>query len=379
MRRRCLTFTACLWLWVGCYAQDAFRYRTLPSSYSNSQAATQFHNTAVNDNTSAFDLTTALPQGYVKDGSVDYTSQLQSAINTHSVVKMPNFPVMVNDAGISLKSNSTVTFQPNSALVLQPTGKPKYAILRMLNVQHVKVYNPVIIGDRDKHNGNAGEWGMGIDIRSSDDISIYNPRVSKCWGDGIYIGQAEKMNANTNIAIYNALVDNNRRNGITIGSVKGLKLIQPVVSNTSGTLPMAGIDIEPNSSADAVDNVTIDRPITFNNEKYGIVIGLSRLPGPDQKQVNITINKHTDDGSGSAFWMGGTDARYTAADKPLAGSIQVLDPVWKNNAMPFKGAKTYDFAPPCKFRNISIQKPGSNNEVEKLKRMQANKKNLDIE
>ncbi|SHM85246.1 Right handed beta helix region [Chitinophaga jiangningensis] len=379
MRRRCFAFAATLALWMGCYAQDIFQYKPLPGTYSNLSAAGRYRTEAASLTGGAYDLTKALPAGYVKDGSVDYTTALQNALNTNKVVKMPNFPVLINDNGLLLKSNSTVIFQPNSSLVLQSSNKGKYAMLKMLNVQNVKLYNPVLVGDKDHHSGNGGEWGMGIDVRSSDNINIYHPQVSKCWGDGIYIGQADKSKPNTNVNIYYANVDNNRRNGITIGSVKGLKLINPVVSNTSGTLPMAGIDIEPNSSAEQIDDILIDNPVTFNNAKYGLVVGLGRLPGPDQKQVNITINKHLDDGSGIAFWMGGMDGKYTAADKPLAGNIQVIDPVWKNNSNAFKSSRNYEFAPKCKFKNISIQKPGSNNEVDKLKKAQANKKNLEIE
>ncbi|NIG55227.1 hypothetical protein [Chitinophaga sp. Cy-1792] len=380
MYKRCLVFVVSITVWMGCYAQDSFRYRQLPAAYSIVSAGASNASQAMGAAAgSAFDATSVLPAGYVKDGSVDYTQQLQSAIDGHNVVKMPNFPVMINDRGIQLKSNSSLIFQSNSKLVLQGTDKGKYAMLKLLNVQHVNIYSPVLVGDKDNHKGTSGEWGMGIDIRGSSDVNIYHPQVSKCWGDGLYIGQAGKDNTNNNINIYYASMDDNRRNGITIGSVKGLKLIKPVVSNTSGTLPMCGIDIEPNSSNDMIDDIDIDQPVTYNNGKYGLVIGLARLPGPLQKQVNITINKHTDDGSPTGFWMGGTEATYTPADKPLAGNIQVIDPVWKNNSMPFKGGRTYDMAPPSKFRNVSIMKQGGINEVDKIKRAQANKKNLEID
>ncbi|WP_161596708.1 right-handed parallel beta-helix repeat-containing protein [Chitinophaga vietnamensis] len=366
-------------VYIGCEAQQAFNYRKIPAGYISKSGLDAYRKEADGIAATAFDLTSALPQGYVKDGSVDYTDQLQTALSAHTNVVMPDFPVMVNDKGLQLKSNSNVVFRPHSAIILQPTDKKKYAILSIREADNVKVYFPVITGDRDQHKGSEGEWGMGIDIRSANNVTLVNPVVSKCWGDGICIGQSVKTKVPNNISIYNAVVDYNRRNGITVGCVKGLKIVKPVVANTSGTLPMSGIDIEPNGSWEMIDDVLIDQPLTFNNAKCGIVIGLSRLPGAQPKDVNITINKHMDDGSNVGFWMGGTDASYAQGLVPLKGSIQVIDPVWKNNATPFRGAKTYDFAPVSKFKNISIMKAGSNNEVEKLKRQQSNKKNLEIE
>src|ERR1700740_1030002 len=60
--------------------------------------------------TSAYNVQNALPSGYVTDGSVDYTSFIQNAVSQHSSVVFPGFPIMVNDAGINIGSNKTLTF-----------------------------------------------------------------------------------------------------------------------------------------------------------------------------------------------------------------------------------------------------------------------------
>src|SRR3546814_5224551 len=98
--------------------------------------------------------------------------------------------------------------------------------------------------------------------------SIYNPKISFCWGDGIYIAKKGVNNAR-NIVIEDAHCDRNRRNGISIISVDGLKLIRPRISNSDGTRPMAGIDIEPNTVEDNINDISIVNPITINNRKIG--------------------------------------------------------------------------------------------------------------
>ncbi|PSL44903.1 parallel beta helix pectate lyase-like protein [Chitinophaga niastensis] len=375
-----ITLTCLCLVFLGSDAQPGFVYRKLPVGYTANIGLDAFAKEATGIASTAFDLTSVLPAGYSKDGTVDYTTQLQQGIDTHTEVVFPDFPVLVNDKGLLLKNNSNAVFRKHSALLLQPTDKKNYSVLNIIDVENVKVYFPVIAGDRKNHKGNEGEWGMGLSIRGSKNVTIIHPVVTDCWGDGIYIGQSAKTKAvSSNITIYNAALDNNRRNGISIISVNGLKLIRPVVSNSNGTLPMSGIDIEPNDSWALVNNIEMDHPVTFNNAKYGVVIGLDRLPGSDARDVNITINGHLDDGSSVGFWLGGSKDTYAKGTIPLKGSIQVIDPVWKNNVTPFKGYRTYDFAPQCKFRNVSIQKAGSTDEVKKLKLQQGNKKNLEIQ
>lgn len=374
-----ISFSLCM-AFLGCDAQQEFTYRQLPAGYMSNASRASFQKDADAVAATAFDLTAVLPPGYQKDGRTDYTTQLQQGINAHTNVVFPDFPVMINDNGLLLKSNSNVVFRKNSALVLKPTNRRNFFMMGIHDAENVKVYFPVITGDRKAHLGNDGEWGMGLSIRGASNVTVINPVISSCWGDGIYIGQSTATKKIPfNITINNAVLDNNRRNGISIIAVNQLKLIRPVVSNTNGTPPMSGIDVEPNDSDALVDNIQMDHPVTFNNGKYGIVIGLDRLPGATARDVNIQISNHLDDGSSTAFWLGGSKDSYKKGTVPLSGNIQVTDPVWKNNITPFKGYKTYDFAPMSKFRNISVEKNGSKADVQKLKLQHSNKKNLEID
>jgi hypothetical protein len=379
-----------------CTGQTKFDYKSLPKAYQTGDSP-EFRKEATGLMGKAFDLTSLLPAGYVKDGSVDYTAYLQPGLDKHETVVFPGFPVLVNDKGLQAKSNSNLIFKPGSKLILAPTNKERYEILRITGVENVNVYFPVIVGDREKHQGSTGEWGMGIDIRSSRNIKIVQPKISNCWGDGICIGQLKLKDVRAdvasfptqNISIYYAQLDYNRRNGISVGCVNGLKIIKPVISNSYGTAPMTGIDIEPNSNRDVVDNIDIDDPVTFNNAQHGISVHLSALPGKQPREVNFSIKNHIDDGSQIGFFISGYKEKYdnlARGVQPLTGQIQVSNPVWKNNRFPFRNGKSNGYSPAVKFSGVSVMKTDRNGRSERnsnymmeMKKSLTQEKNISIQ
>src|SRR5690242_19873414 len=86
-----------------------------------------------------------------------------------------------------------------------------------------------------------------------------------------------------NIFIDGAWIDNNRRNGISVIDGNNIKISNSVISNTNGTLPMSGIDIEPNNGFGELKNINIENVTTFNNSKFGILISLAFFVNRSQK------------------------------------------------------------------------------------------------
>lgn len=300
------------------------RVKPLPSAYQNMAVATPLP-----DLGRCYDLTNSLPAGYVKDGTVDYTTYLQKGINDNGDVVFPDFPVQVGITGLTFKSNTTVLFRNNSLIKMVPNNKTSYSAVRIEDISNTTFYNMRIEGDRANHSGNTGEWGMGISMRGCTNVRLLSPVVSECWGDGIYLGSS-KNGLNRSIKIENARLDHNRRNGISIIAVDGLVIKNAVISNTIGTAPMAGIDVEPNDNSNTIDNITIDNPVTFNNGRFGIVLSLGELPGSVAKNVNITINNHIDDGSTVGF-SSAMGAPKDNGGQALVGNIQVNNPDWRNS------------------------------------------------
>ena len=330
--------------------------RSIPTDYlkaANIQTAKSRYKTLL---AGAFDLTSLLPRGYRKDGTVDYTKYLQEGLDKYAKVVFPNFPIMINDKGLNIRSNSIVLFPENSKITLKPSRSGRYELLRIHDKHNVEILFPKIDGNRDKHLGHDGEWGVGISIYSSKDVKIYNPQVENCWGDGITVSKLSTSLPSQNIKIFYPRLNHNRRNGLSIASAINLEIINPVISNTYGIPPMAAIDIEPASQAYTLQNILIESPITFNS-RYGIILALTRASGKNSKPIDIKINNHLDHLSTIGFRV----ARFKPVYKQnpaLKGTIIISNPIWKENKMKsLEVEETFNLTPTIIFKggNVGIQ------------------------
>ena len=233
-----------------------------------------------------------LPQNFVKDGSVDYTSYIQNSLNKHRKVLFPDFPLLISAKGLTISSNSIIVFGKKSKITLVPNDKGDYEMLRIHDVENVVLYNANVEGDRYQHLGTKWEWGMGISIRGAKNIKLYNSTVKACWGDGIFLGITEKSSNNVNVIITNTLLDDNRRNGMSIIAAENLTVKNLLVANTHGTSPMAGVDIEPDDNTNVIQNLNFDGVTSFNNATHGFLFALGNLAGTIRHDnVNIKVSR----------------------------------------------------------------------------------------
>ena len=343
----------------------------------------QINKSQITRHTQNYDLTKELPLGFLKDGTVDYTANIQKGMDENTNVYMPDFPLLINEKGIIVNSNSRIIFKPHSALLMKPNSLPYYVILKVFNASNVIIESPVIIGERNQHIGNSGEWGMGLQITASKNIKIISPKISNCWGDGLYIG-GDESNTCENVRIINAKIDNCRRNGISITDGNNIRITKPIISNMNGALPMSGIDIEPNNDKATIDNILISNPITLSNESCGIIISLQQLPSETSKTVRIKIENHIDKKSKIAFYLSSFRGNYENK-VALKGLIEVNNPKWYNNMEPLL-IENYIPGPMTEFKNVNIFKDELNSKNkpsrEKLQEIineQAKHKNITIE
>jgi len=80
-----------------------------------------------------------------------------------------------------------------------------------------------------------------------------------------------------NVTFDGVIADNNRRQGLSIIDARNVTVRNSVFSNTHGTRPSAGIDIEPDKRR-RVDGVTITHSAFFGNEGPGIKVHDKRGP-----------------------------------------------------------------------------------------------------
>jgi hypothetical protein len=307
-----------------------------------------------------FKVETLLPKGYVKDGTVDYTDYIQKAIDGNSKVMMPDFPLMTS--GIFAQSNSQIYFQKNSSLILKPTANVRYQIISLHGVENVKIYNPRLVGDRDKHLDSKGEWGFGIDIRGSRNIDVFNANISDCWGDGIVLVKTmrnirpgitkQEIFSTENINIIGGIINNVRRNGITIAGGKDIVIKDLLIANINGTNPMAGIDIEPDDSNNILENINIEI-VKINNANVGIDLHLGQYGNQNiAKTVTVSCSNISVENANSGIYIAGYKAKPNI--KEMTGYFKVDNFVTNNVAKPFEKRDQFGLYPMIQMNNYKF-------------------------
>ena len=304
----------------------------------------------------------------------DHTSSLQNFINTNHKKYKVVFPKgeYKIDATIGLKipSSSVLIWEHNAIFKCIPNNKKGYRIIKIVKqdgevVKDIMLVNPSIIGDRANHvveksSSNKqistilgkGEHGHGIVLSGAENVRIINANVEDCWGDGVAIYNAK------NTVITNLVANNNRRQGLTITKGENIKIINPTCSNTNGTPPESGIDVEPNYNTDFLKNIQIINPITKNNNGAGITVGCKKLINGVDKNVTVFIENHIDKGSTHGFMVA---SLKTSTSSVITGEFVNKNSLYvnnKQNGILIRGYSSKN-SPKIKIYKPTIKNPNS--------------------
>lgn len=177
--------------------------------------------------------------------------------------------------GLVLTDNQNLIMSSNAKLVALKNSSENYQVIWAFGRKNVTISGGQIVGDRDTHGG-GGEWGQGIKISGCTNVYISDVEVSKCWGDGIYIGFYDGPNkASSGVIIENCNLHHNRRNNLSITDASNVTVRNSQFNYANGTDPQYGIDIEPNSGK-TCSNVTISG-CTFRGNAKGTIQILGQL------------------------------------------------------------------------------------------------------
>ena len=153
--------------------------------------------------------------------------------------------------------------------------------------------NLSIIGNRGSLSMNKeeyleGEWRHALSIRKCKNVSVKDLIVEDSGGDGIYIAGKEAGTYSSDIFLENIICRNNKRQGMSIISAQNVKVRNCVFEKTNGTLPEAGVDIEPNTKKDRIVNILFEECSFVHNNHSGIMLALGSLEKESQP-VSITF------------------------------------------------------------------------------------------
>lgn len=217
-------------------------------------------------------------KGALGNGVHDDTAALQAAINalprsTGGTVYVPPGTYMINTAqSISLRSHTRLQLDPMAELVAIPTASQRYYMVKVWNATDVEVAGGKITGERSKHKGSGGEWGYAVSVLGSSNVLVYDTQLSNAWGDGIFVGatgRGSTLTPSTNVTLNHVFSNNNRRQGLSVGPANQLYVVNSTFSNSNGTAPQSGIDVEPQSDGPA-RNIRIENSVISGNKGNGL-------------------------------------------------------------------------------------------------------------
>jgi polygalacturonase len=254
------------------------------------------------------------------DGVHDDTAAFQAAVNAlpadGGTVYVPAGRFMINALKpIKMRSHTRLLMTSNSTLAVIPNSATRYYAIRIEKVSDVRIVGGNLVGDRTNHKGTTGEWGFGIYVTGAKNVVIKQVNLSNFWGDGIWIGAVGKgtrLVRSDYVTVDRVVSSNNRRQGLSIGPAQHVLITDSTFKNTNGTLPEAGIDIEPQDQGPAntirlqnntfannhgngiemhtnISDITIANNKMVGNYGYG-VLGISAA------QINVTGNTMTQNG-----------------------------------------------------------------------------------
>ena len=219
---------------------------------------------------------------------LDYVNSLQevfalsdsSVKNTIKILEGDYF-VSTNKEKIDalrLKSNTDLIIDGTIRLI--PNTLQRSYILLVDKCSNVSISgNGTLIGDREEHLGNDGEWGMGIYISDSEEVTVNNISVYNCWGDCICVCKNSKT-----VQIKGCNLERGRRQGISIIDVCEITISDCFIANIGGTNPGYAIDIEPDSKC-SVSNVSI-KNVQIKDCSGGILV-YAKAKASSVKEIRI--------------------------------------------------------------------------------------------
>ncbi len=119
------------------------------------------------------------------------------------------------------------------------------------------------------------EWRMTLSIRGSKNVAVSGLTLKDSGGDGIYVDGSKELRHSENVFLRDIVCENHYRQGISVISAENLIVENCTFSNTWGTPPSSGLDIEPDLPDQRIKNVRFSGCKFVDNAGDGIEIFLA--------------------------------------------------------------------------------------------------------
>ncbi len=230
---------------------------------------------------------------------VDNTSFLQFAFSqtTEDTIVVDNVGMDWNTGPLRIERNNiTIIFEDGVVLrALFGEFDIFESLIRINDKSNISIigYNARFIMNKQEYIDLAdSEFRHGISLNSASNIHIEGLTILDTGGDGILLTRSFQPNSPKNycenILIKNCRFSNNYRQGLSVTSAKDLTILNCEFSETNGTLPEDGIDLEPDIPEERLENILIKDCRIFNNFGNAIQLALFMMDD-NSRDVSITI------------------------------------------------------------------------------------------
>lgn len=339
---------------------------TLPNSKSRDEAAVA--EVKAGSRTEA----SAAWWGFIPEDSTDF---LQAALDSgvkKLVIPFMGEPWIVRP--LMVPGNIEINFEPG-VLVLAKRGEFKGggdSLFRATDVENIafRGYGATLrMHKKDYQNPPyaKAEWRMGLAITGCTNVLVEGLRIESSGGDGIYIGNATLPYCK-DVVIRDVVCFDNHRQGISVIGAENLLIENSEFSNTWGTPPSAGIDLEPDGPTERLVNCVIRNCKFENNAGHAMLVYLKNLDATAQP-VSVRFENCV---ARMGYGAGMTPADFkdpemqgwagmsvgAARDNGPKGTVEFVNCVSENTGK--EGAKVYDMAIDAvkvRFENCSWRNP----------------------
>jgi len=234
--------------------------------------------------------------GAVGDGRTNDTAAIQSALNyvkAHGgTLNFAAGHTYIISKSLVISGASDFKIDGNGATIKMANGtpvQPGYMILRIDSSDHFAVTELTLDGNRANRSP-AEVSAHNVNIKDSQDFSFSHVNSINAVTDGFRLYASDQTDQSTytrNGLFLECRADNSFRQGMTIVNGENIQVIGGAYTNTHGTEPSAGIDVESNAGTALPGNHNIlIRGATFSgNDGYGVVLSVNGHPR------NITVEQ----------------------------------------------------------------------------------------
>lgn len=214
--------------------------------------------------------------------SKDATDALEKALRSgksYVVVDKQSSDWIIRPLSLFDLRDMTIVFEPGVTLRAKSGafGRTNDQLFKLSRARNVTIEGYGATFKMNKSEYSNGEHRHALAINKCNDVTVRGLTLRDSGGDGILIAGMETGSYSQNITIEDVVSTNNKRLGMGIISAQNVWVKNSKFLNTTGTLPEAGVDLEPNHSNERLVNINFTGCEFSNNDHMGFFLSTGKL------------------------------------------------------------------------------------------------------